>query len=457
MMIKINPTIFRDYDIRGIYPSELNEDTYYVIGRAMAKYLEVPEIAVGYDTRLSSPSLFKSIVCGITDQGTNVVDLGLISTEIHNFASGKYRFPANIIISASHNPAEYNGLKTVKAGVIPLHGGYGIPEVKKLAIEQDFKDSDKKGKIRKMDIMNEWIKHTLTFVKLDNLKKLKVVVDAGNGMGGISWEKLIGKTNIEIIPLYFEPDGHFPHHLPDPLKEENLKDLQKKVIETKADLGLAIDGDADRMFAVDEKGISLSGTITTAIISKHLLTKFGPNPVLYNTACGRIVPETVLSLGGKPIRVRVGHSFIKEYMKKYKAIFAGEHSGHFYFRDNYNAESSLIAGLLMLEYISCVEKPTSQIRNEFSKYPSSSESSFKVSDVERVMKMLEDKYSNADSKDFIDGLTIWYKDWWFNVRPSKTEPLLRLNLEADTKELMKEKLEEVKYYILGSKYKIPNT
>jgi phosphomannomutase len=447
MKIKINPSIFRDYDIRGIYPTELNEESYYIIGRAICSYLKVKEIAVGYDARLSSPSLFTNLLRGITDSGTNVIDLGLISTEIHNFVSGQYRYPANIIISASHNPAEYNGMKIVKAGVVPLHGSFGLPEIKEYAMLQNFPQPPHKGTVKKIVIMDEWIEHALSFVDNNKMKKLKVVVDGGNGMGGISWEKIIGRLQLEIVPLYFEPDGNFPHHLPDPLKEENLSDLKKKVLETKADLGLAIDGDADRLFAVDEKGNALSGTVTTAIIAEHLLEKFGPNPVLYNTACGKIVPETVLKYKGTPIRVRVGHSFIKEYMKKYHAIFAGEHSGHFYFRDNYNAESSLIAGLLMAEYISQKGKKVSEIREKFMKFFSNGEISFKVSDTVKVTKNLQDYYKDAESQDQIDGLSVWYKNWWFNVRPSKTEPLLRLNLEADTEELLKEKMEEVKNII----------
>lgn len=451
MKVPINSSIFRDYDIRGIYPSELNEQTYYILGRAVSTYLKVSQIAVGYDARLSSPSLYKNLIRGITDQGVKVIDLGLISTEIHNYASGKYRFPANIIITASHNPAEYNGMKIVTAGVVPLHGGFGLPEIKALSLEQNFSSPSIKGQTSNKNIMDDWIDHILTFADIKVIKKLRVVVDAGNGMGGITWERLKSRIPAEIIPLYFDPDGNFPHHLPDPLKNENTHDLRNKVLSEKADLGLAIDGDADRIFAMDENGELLSGTVTTAILSEHLLTKYGSNTVLYNTACGRIVPETVLKLGGKPIRVRVGHSFIKQYMKKYGAIFAGEHSGHFYFRDNYNAESSAIAGLLLLEYMSLKSMKLSEVRNCFSKYFTSGEISFKVKDTGAVLKSLQEKYQDAQSVDWIDGLSVWYKDWWFNARLSKTEPLLRLNLEADNKDIMENHVNEIKKLISNVK------
>ena len=448
MPVSINPTIFRDYDIRGTYPDQLNEETYYVIGRALAEYLHVSQIAVGHDTRLSSPSLSKSLIRGIIDNGTNVVDLGLISTEIHYYASGSRNFPANVIISASHNPGNYNGLKIVIKGVKPLHGNFGLPEIKKLTIEQNFSKIKKTGEVTKLDLMDQWIIHALEFIDKSKLANLKVVVDAGNGMGGISWKKLIGKTNVEIIPLYFKPDGHFPHHLPDPLKKENLKDLISMIQRNQADLGIALDGDADRMFLVDEKGHEVSGTITTAILADALLSKEKGQSVLYNAVCGRIVPETILKHQGRPVRVRVGHSFIKESMRMEKALFAGEHSGHFYFRDNYYAESYLIAGLVILEYLSSKNRKLSEISYEFNKYPSSGEINFKVEDPQNCIKKAATLFNGYKAKDWIDGLSVWYNDWWFNLRVSKTETYIRLNIEADNKELLDNKLHFVENKII---------
>ena len=439
-------SIFHQYDIRGIYPTQLNEETYYILGCALATYLAVDKIAVGHDTRLSSPSLFKALIKGIISQGVDVVSLGLISTEINYFASGKYGFPANAIITASHNPAEYNGLKIVTRGVVPLHGDFGLPQIKKLAQENNFSVSAKKGKIVKMDILNDWITHTLKFIKPNKLKSLRVVIDAGNGMGGISWKKLIEKLPIEIIPMYFEPDGHFPHHLPDPLKQENVSDLKREIVNQKADLGMAIDGDADRIFIVDETGKQLSGTITTAILASYLLQKYGPSPILYNAVCGKIVPDSISANGGKSIRTRVGHSYIKEYMKKENALFAGEHSGHFYFRDNFFADSSTIAGLIFLEYLSKENMPLSQVAAKFDKYKSSGEINYVVSNLSKqagsdiVIQSIENKFKDAESIDHIDGLSVWFPDWWFNLRASNTEPMVRLNMEADSKEILDDKL-----------------
>lgn len=431
--------IFHQYDIRGIYPEQLNEDTYYILGRALATYLSANKIAVGHDMRLSSPSLFTALTSGILDQGTDVVNLGLISTEINYFASGRYEYPANIIVSASHNPAQYNGLKIVKKGVVPLHGDYGLPEIKKLAKANQFATPKNKGKMEIVDVLDDWITHALTFIDLTQIKPLTVVIDAGNGMGGISWDRLAEKLPLKMIPLFFEPDGHFPHHLPDPLKFENIKDLQKEIIKQKADLGFAIDGDADRIFVLDETGSQISGTITCAILADYLLTKRGVSPVLYNAVCGRIVPEIIKSHGAKPVRTRVGHSFIKEQMKKENALFAGEHSGHFYFRQNFFADSSTIAGLIFLEFLSHQNKSLSTIISKYDKYPATGEINYQVEDQSKILAGMEAQFKGA-TIDFIDGLSVWYKDWWFNLRASNTEPLVRLNLEADTKDILDEKL-----------------
>ncbi len=445
--VTIDPAIFGDYDIRGIYPTQINEKIFYLIGKAIATYLDVDQIAVGRDMRLSSPTLAQAVIKGLRSLGVDIVDLGLISTEMHYFASGKYQFPANIIVSASHNPANYNGLKIVTKGVIPLNGEFGLPEIKKILLSQDFKKSKRKGRLIKKRIMDDWIKHVLSFVNFSSLRPIKVVIDAGNGMGGISWQKLIDKLPIKIFPMNFNPDGNFPAHLPDPLKKENIADLQKEVLRKKADIGFALDGDADRLFVLDEKGRTISGTIATAMLASFLLSQNGPSTILYNVVCGRIVPETIRKYHGVAIPVRVGHSFIKRYMKKYRALFAGEHSGHFYFQKNYNADSSLIAGLIFLEYLSEKNKPLSILASEFDKYYESGEINFKVNNSRNILLKLKKYFSNASSIAEIDGLSVVYADWWFNLRASKTEPLLRLNLESRKKNLVKAKVKEIEKLI----------
>ena len=442
MKLNFNQNIFRDYDIRGVYPNDLNEDSFYIIGQSLARYFNAEEIAVGRDTRLSSPALFKALTEGITSLGVNVVDLGLISTEINYFASGFYRFPASVIVSASHNPPQYNGLKIVKAGVVPLHGSYGLPEIKLLAVKNQFEPARTKGKLRKFSVMDDWIKHLLSLIDLKSIKPLKVVIDAANGMGGITWNALIPHLPLDVIPLYFEPDGHFPNHLPDPLVSKNLEDLKKQVRAKSADLGFAIDGDADRLFVVDDKCELVSGSLTTAMLAEHLLEKYPKSPVLYSVTCSKIVPETIKNSGGVPLKTRVGHSYIKTEMRKHNAVFAGEHSGHFYFRDNFFADSSSLAGLLFLQYLSGKRQKLSELRKKFDKYSSSGEINFIIDEKEKILHNLYDKYKGSRT-DETDGLTIEFDDWWFNIRLSKTEPLLRLNLEAGNRDLLRQKLQEL--------------
>ncbi|MBI4066942.1 phosphomannomutase/phosphoglucomutase [Candidatus Gottesmanbacteria bacterium] len=469
--------IFHDYDIRGIYPTEINESIYTLIGQALAKYVKIGPIAVGHDMRISSPSLSRALIEGITSLGIDVVDLGLISTEMLYFACGKYDYPLSCIVSASHNPPEYNGLKGVLRGMIALNGSYGFPEIKEIIAKQFsdktprgwqagvatqamtppmVKESRKIGTVTTKNILTDWISHLLSFVDEKFLKPLKVVVDAGNGMAGITWQNLMAKLPIEIIPLYFEPDGTFPHHIPNPLEESNLKDIKKKIRQENADCGFAFDGDADRFFILDGKGEVLSGTITTAILASHLLQKHGPASILYNAICGRIVPETIKKYHGTPYRVRVGHSFIKQYMRQFDGLFAGEHSGHYYFKYNHYADSSAIAALLFLEYVSKVGKKVSDMRLEFDKYPQSGELNFLAPNIDEILNTIRTNQSKkATSIDEIDGLSIWYPTWWFNMRASKTEPLLRLNIEADNKTILQEKKTQLidKLLTLGAKLK----
>ncbi|MDH7476571.1 MAG: phosphomannomutase/phosphoglucomutase [Microgenomates group bacterium] len=447
--ISINLTSFHDYDIRGIYPTEINEEFYYHLGKALALYIKKSPIAVGHDNRLSSPSLTKSLIKGITDSGVDVVFLGMISTEMHYFASGRYNFEANVIVSASHNPPEYNGAKIVKKGVIPIYSQYGFPEIKKLIVKP-LPKAKKSGKISQKNIFSSWINHALSFIDLKKIKKLKIVVDAGNGMAGPSWMEMKKRLPVKIIPLYLEPDGNFPHHIADPLKNENLKDLISAVKTHHADLGIALDGDADRIFFIDETGTKLNGSVTTAILTDYFAKKY-PGYYLYSAICSRVVPETIKKYHRTPLRTRVGHTFIKEAMKKTNGIFAGEHSGHYYFKKNYRADSSLIAGLTMLQILSLENVPLSVLRKRFEIYPSSGEINFKVKDRNQAVKAILKTFKNqANSVDDLDGYSFWFANWWFNARLSKTEPLLRINIEADNIKI----LEEQKKIILNFLYKI---
>lgn len=443
-----NPDVFRDYDIRGIYPTELDEDTYYRIGRAMSVFLKVERIAVGRDMRLSSPQLFAALVDGITDQGVEVIDLGLISTEMHYFASGKYEFPANAMVSASHNPPEYNGLKIVTKGVVALHGEYGLPEIRQIAEQNQFTSAPRKGDITQQDILQSWVDHALSFVNAAQLRPLKVVLDTGSGMGGIAWTEVAKRLPISLTSLHPELDGTFPYHPADPSKPANIVDLQQAVRIQQADIGIALDGDADRIFLIDETGEPVSSTAMTAMLAEYLLQQHGRAAVLYNVIIGRRVPEVVSEYGGTPVRVRVGHSFIKQYMKDYNAVFAGEHSGHYYFRDNYKADSSLIAGLLVLQFLSMHSKPLSEVVDVYASYPQSGEINFTVPDRTQMIAQIRQVYSSAKI-DEIDGLTFWYEDWWFNLRASKTEPLLRLNIEANNDDILTRKVTELVSRIEG--------
>lgn len=451
----IKPSIFRDYDIRGTYPDEINEEIYYSIGQALAVYFNVDVIAVGRDMRISSPSLFNALVNGIIDQGIHVVDLGMISTEMLYFASGHFQFPASAIVSASHNPAQYNGLKIVTKGAVPLSGENGLPEIKALVQKNQFAIALQKGNITQKVILEAWIKHGLSFINPLTLRPLRVVVDAGNGMGGVAWAEIAKRIPIIIIPLYFELDGTFPNHTPNPVIESNLAGLKEAVLKEQADFGIALDGDADRIILLDNKGQMVSSTIMMAMLCVEMLKKHNSELILYNVIIGKIVPETIQKYGGTSMRVRVGHAFIKQYMKQYHALFAGEHSGHYYFRDNFTADSSLIAGLLAIQFISNQNQPLAEIAHTFEKYFQSGEINFLVTDTTQVMTQLKKDYADAKI-DNVDGITFWYTDWWFNVRESKTEPFLRLNIETSNQIQLQDKTAELvtKIEALGGKKKV---
>ncbi len=444
----VDPSIFKAYDIRGVYGETLNEETAYRIGRAAAQYLNVEEIAVGRDMRVSSPQIATALIRGITEQGVNAVDLGLITTDGLYFAVGKFDYPAGVMVTASHNPGKYNGIKFCRAEAFPISLDTGLADIRDLAVSGNFAQPSRTGQVTKRDVIDAYVQHALTFIDVSKLKPLKVVVDAGNGMAGIMMPRVFQHLPCELVPLYFELDGTFPHHPASPIEPENMVDVQKKVREVGADVGAAFDGDADRMFPVDEHGEIVDGSMVTAMVANSLLHKFPGSTILYNLIVSKSVPELVERLGGKAVRTRVGHSFIKAEMRKVNGIFGGEHSGHFYFRDNWYADSGLIALLILLELISVENKPLSEIIKPLDNWVRSGEINSEVHDAQAKLQAIQDHYGKgAQSVDILDGLTIDYGNWWFNVRPSNTEPLLRLNLEAKDKTLLDQKRDEVLAFI----------
>ncbi len=448
--ITIDPAIFKAYDVRGIYGQDLTDEIAYRIGRAAAQYLNVPEIAVGRDMRLSSPQLAAALMQGVTDQGMDAIDLGMTTTDELYFAVGKFNYPAGVMITASHNPGKYNGMKFCRAQAFPISLESGLSDIRDLAIRGDFVEPAHKGRVIRRDVLDDYVQHALSFIDVSKIRPLKVVIDAGNGMAGMVMPRVFKHLPCELIPLYFDLDGNFPNHPASPIEPENMEDLQRKVREVGADLGAAFDGDADRMFPVDEHGNLVDGSMVTAIVTNSLLHKHPGSTILYNLIVSKSVPELINKLEGKGVRTRVGHSYIKEEMRRMNAIFGGEHSGHFYFRDNWYADSGLIALLITLELISVEGKPLSELLKPLDHYVRSGEINTPVSDVQGKLQALEEHFGkDAQSIDHMDGITLDYGDWWFNVRPSNTEPLLRLNVEASNKPLMEQKRDDLLAFIRG--------
>ena len=441
-MINVNESIFKAYDIRGTYPDQLNEEIAYKIGRALVEYLKPAKVAVGRDMRLSSPSLCKELIMGIIDSGSDVVDIGLVSTDCLYFAVGKYGYDAGVMITASHNPPQYNGFKMCKKEAVPLSGESGIDQIKKLVLENKFSAVPKPGKTERVDLDDAYVKHLLSFVDQREIKPFKIVMDAGNGMAGKIIPKLFSNLPCRVVPMFFELDGSFPNHLASPIEPQNIAPLRERVLKKNADLGAAFDGDADRVFLVDEKANPLGGDMVTALVAKNLLKKEKGATILYNLICSKAVPEVIEREGGKPIRTRVGHALIKPLMKEYNAVFGGEHSGHFYFRNNWFADSGLIALLVCLELVSEENQPLSALVKSIDPYFRSGEINSRVENIPRMLEEIEKHYSQG-KVDHLDGLTIDFGDWWFNIRPSNTEPLLRLNIEAQSRETLERKKEEL--------------
>lgn len=436
--MRIDPSIFRDYDIRATVPDQLDAEGVSRIAEALCLKFSPKSCQVGRDMRLSSPEFQKAFMETMLQLGVDVVDLGLISTDMAYYAAGTYDEDLIVMFSASHNPSHYNGLKIVKKGAIAVSGDSGIYEIKDLALsDKKAEKAQNQGKLTKRDIMPGWVDHVFKLSPPEKQKPFKIVVDAGNGMAGHFMPKFQEKLTWQVTELYYKLDGSFPNHDPSPIEEKNMVDLVAKVKELGADVGMAFDGDGDRVFLVDETGRTLSGTIITAIIAENLLQKSPGQMILYNAIVGRVVPEVVEANGGKSKRVRVGHTLIKEAMRKYDALFCGEHSGHYFFKDNFFADSAIISGLLVLEMMSLQNIKLSELAARYDKYFDLGEINFEVEEKQQTMEKIEAIYqSQANSTDWLDGVTVWFDTWWFNVRPSNTEPLLRLNAEADSQDIL---------------------
>lgn len=446
--------IIKAYDIRGLVKGEITPEFSFSLGVAFAKFLELERepatIVVGEDMRDTSPILAKAFCDGATSLGMDVIRIGLASTDMLYFASGKLGLPG-IMFTASHNPAKYNGMKLCKSGARPIGKDSGLPLIREF-IEKGVPISTRPiGKVTNRNILNDYVDFLIKQFPKNSFakRKLKVVVDAGNGMAGYTAPAVMKKINVQLIPMYFELDGKFPNHEANPIEPKNLKDLQKRVIKEGADIGLAFDGDADRCFLIDENGGLVNPSALTALIAKRELKKNPKSAIIYNLISSKTVPEVINENKGKAIRSRVGHSFIKNLMAETDAIFAGEHSGHFYFKNFWRADSGMLAALYALAELMNTEETLSELLKQFNRYHSSGEINSKVKDTKKSIVSVKKKYGKKYAVDELDGLTISAQEWWFNLRPSNTEPLLRLNVEAKTQKQMIKIRNEVLAQIRG--------
>jgi phosphomannomutase len=442
MQSPIDAGIFKSYDVRGIYPARFNDETAYAIGRCFSSLLEGRRIAVGRDMRPSGENLIAAFARGATEVGATVTDIGLVSTDALYFAVGKYGFDGGVMITASHNPAEYNGMKFTRKEAQAISFDTGLSELRDRVVNGNFPEpAAVPGTIDRLFVLDDFAAHCLSFVDAAKIKPFKIAIDAGNGMAGETVPHVFEHLPCTVVPLFFELDGSFPNHPASPIEPENMRDLQAAVVEHGCDLGVAFDGDADRMFVVDEKGALIDGSTVTALVALNTLKRRPGARILYNLICSRSVPELIVKAGGIPVRSVVGHSIIKAVMREQDVVFGGEHSGHFYFKDNWYADSGMIALMQCLEVFSESNEPVSAVIRPIDTRFRSGEINTQVKDAAAKMAQIVARHKDA-TIDRLDGITVEYPAWWMNVRPSNTEPLLRLNVEGDTKELMERHRDE---------------
>jgi phosphomannomutase len=443
--------VFKAYDIRGTVPEQLDEAMCRAIGVGFAKFSGAQRILIARDMRPSGVALEAALADGIREQGVDVVLLGLASTDLLYYASGHFD-TAGVMLTASHNPAQYNGIKLCLAGARPVGIDSGLRDIQAIAeavvAGNGPQPAATKGSEERLDLLDAFADHVTSFIDLAAISPLRVVADTANGMGGLVVPRVFERLPCQLEVMYGELDGTFPNHPADPIQPANQRDLQARVVGGGFDVGLAFDGDADRVFFVDEKGRGLSGSTTTAILATAVLGKHPGATILHNLICSKAVPEVIREHGGVPIRTRVGHSFIKEVMAETGAAFGGEHSAHYYFRDNFRADSGIIATMFLLEQLSVAGVPLSEMRQPFERYADSGEINTEVHDPAAVIERVAGVYADKN-QDRLDGLTVDCGDWWFNLRPSNTEPLLRLNLEAPTRDQCDDHVAELLAVITG--------
>jgi phosphomannomutase len=443
----LDPKVFKAYDVRGLYPSELDEEGARAIARAYVEQFEPRRVAVGHDMRLSSPSMAEAVVEGAVAAGADVADIGMVGTEMLYLAVSELGLDGGIVVTASHNPKEYTGMKIVRRGALPVGGDSGLLDIRDRAIGHvlgQTQDMSRTGEVRKEDIWPAYVERVLSFVDLAALRPLRVVIDAANGMAGTMLPPVLDRLPIDVVRCYFEPDGSFPNHEPNPLLPENREFIVRTTLEESADFGVAFDGDADRCFFVDDSGEFVPGDFATALFAQGVLEKEPGAKVIYDVRASWAVSEAIDRAGGVPLVNRVGHAFIKQRMRKEDAAFAGEVSGHYYFRDFSQADSGVVPFLLMLERISRGGARLSELLAPFrERYFITGELNTPVADVPLKLQELKERFGPEGTVSHLDGLSVEAADWHFNVRPSNTEPLLRLNLEARSRELMERKQDEV--------------
>lgn len=438
----LSPAAFKAYDVRGVYQDELDEEGAYAIGRAYVEQFEPKRIAVGRDMRLSSPSMAAALIEGAVDAGADVLDLGMVGTEMVYFAVGELGLDGGVCVTASHNPKQYTGMKIVRAGALPVGGESGLLDVRDRALGP-FAPSARRGTAEARDIWAEFVDKVLSFVDVSAIGPLRVVIDAANGMAGAMLPPVLERLPVDAVTCYFEPDGSFPNHEPNPLLPENREFIVAKTLEERADLGVAYDGDADRCFFVDDTGEFVPGDFVTALLAESILERERGGSVIYDVRASRAVPETIERAGGTALMNRVGHAYIKHRMRKEGAVFGGEVSAHYYFRDFSQADSGVVPFLLLVELISKRGRKLSELLAPYrGRFFLTGEINTPVADVAQKLQELKERYADGTVTE-LDGVSVDYDDWHFNVRPSNTEPLLRLNLEAFSQEQMERKRDEV--------------